>query len=129
MTQLNLAQDIRRVTVAEQQQYVDWGCVTNLPLFDAVVVEHLQQRFREFFDLLPDGVDITRLNQWHKANRWVYELSQSLAILDYVEGLIGPDFFLMASSFFCKYPGNRTGLSWHQDAQFWPLYPHRAVTV
>ncbi|HCN07391.1 MAG TPA: phytanoyl-CoA dioxygenase family protein, partial [Lentisphaeria bacterium] len=18
---------------------------------------------------------------------------------------------------------------WHQDAQFWPLYPHRAVTV
>ncbi|HCN07392.1 MAG TPA: hypothetical protein DIT01_05625 [Lentisphaeria bacterium] len=40
------------------------------------------------------------------------------AILDYVEGLIGPDFFLMASSFFCKYLGNRTELPWHQDAQF-----------
>ena len=72
---------------------------------------------------------MSRVNNWHKANRWVYELSQTKAILDYVEDLIGPNILQWGSHCFAKFPGDGTEVPWHQDAQYWPLQPSRTVTV
>jgi non-heme Fe2+,alpha-ketoglutarate-dependent halogenase len=50
-------------------------------------------------------------------------------ILDYVEDLLGPDFFLWGSNFFIKEPRSHSTVGWHQDAYYWPLNPHESLTV
>ena len=72
---------------------------------------------------------MSRVNNWHKANRWVYELSHTKAILDYVEDLIGPNILQWGAHCFAKFPGDGTEVPWHQDAQYWPLQPSRTVSV
>ena len=89
----------------------------------------LQGKFESTLAQLPDGFDINLVNNWHKANRWVYDLCRTPAILNYVEDLIGPDFFQWGGQFFCKLPGMTSEVPWHQDAQYWPLTPHETVTV
>ena len=119
----------RRLSETEKQQYRDLGYVKNLPLFDATGVAHLQQRFDDLLAKLPEGVDVNKVNCWHKANRWAYDLCATPAILDYVEDIIGEDMFLWGCQFFCKLPGVSTDVPWHQDAQYWPLTPRETVTV
>jgi len=80
-------------------------------------------------EALPPGLDFNRVNCWHKANRWVYDLTLTPALLNYVEDLLGPHFFLWGAQFFCKFPNDGTVVPWHQDAQYWPLSPRKAVSV
>ena len=50
-------------------------------------------------------------------------------ILDYVESLLGPDFFMWGSNFFIKEPHTGSTVGWHQDAYYWPLHPQDSVTA
>jgi non-heme Fe2+,alpha-ketoglutarate-dependent halogenase len=119
----------RRLTQQERQDYAASGYLKNLPLFDATGVAALQQRFDELLARVPAGVDINSLNNWHKGNRWCYELCHTPAILDYVEDLLGPNFVQWGCQFFCKLPGATSEVPWHQDAQYWPLAPSQSVTM
>lgn len=58
---------------------------------------------------------------------WSHELSRNPAILDAVEGLIGPNILVFASKFWIK--GGRDGayVSWHQDSAYFGLDPHEQV--
>lgn len=118
-----------RLTKAEKAQFRTQGYVKNLPIFDADAVTLLQGRFDELWDKLPDGTDINKVNCWHKANRWAYDMCCTAAILDCVEDLLGADMYLWGCQFFCKLPGVSTDVPWHQDAQYWPLTPRETVTV
>ena len=129
MPVLPISSQIRRLSDQEKTQFHEWGYVKNLPLFDAGAVKTLQHQFHELIDLLPKHIDINQINNWHKANRWVYDLCRTPAILDYVEDLIGPNFFQWGTHFFCKFPGDGSVVPWHQDAQYWPLEPRKTVTV
>jgi non-heme Fe2+,alpha-ketoglutarate-dependent halogenase len=122
-------ENARRLTEAEKTQFRERGYVKNLPAFDAAAVSQLQQRFDELLAKLPDGTDINKVNCWHKANRWVYDICKTPAILDCVEDLLGQDMFLWGCQFFCKLPGVSTDVPWHQDSQYWPLTPKETVTV
>ena len=86
----------RRLSEVEREQYTAQGYVKNLPVLDQEGVADLQRRFMDLLDQVPPAVDIYRVNNWHKANRWVYELSQTPAILDYVEEILGANFNLWA---------------------------------
>ena len=119
----------RRLTEAEKVQFRGRGYIKPLPVFDAESVRELQTGFDDLLSLLPEGLDINLINNWHKANRWVYDLCRTPEILDYVEDLLGPDFFQWGGQFFCKLPGITSEVPWHQDAQYWPLTPHETVTV
>ncbi len=119
----------RRLTVAEQAQFEASGYVKNLPVFDAGAVPVLQAKFHELAALQPADVDINKTNNWHKANRWYHDLCRTPAILDYVEDLLGGDFFQWGGQFFVKYPGDGSVVPWHQDAQYWPLSPRKTITV
>jgi len=129
MTTTELGTVGRRLTSGEQQQYRDDGYLTGLPLFDAAAVKQMQRRFGELCELLPADVEMGRVNCWHKANRWIDHVCRTPALLDYVEDLAGPNFFLWGAQFFCKFPGDGTIVPWHQDAQYWPLSPRKAVTA
>ena len=129
MTDLTITQNARRLKREEVEQYQKNGYLKNLPLFDQTEVETLQKEFMEIVDRVPDSVDIYRVNNWHKANHWFYELSRTPAILDYVENLIGPDFNQWGGGFFIKFPHDETVVPFHQDASYWPLDPRITVTV
>jgi len=129
MENLPISTSARRLTAADKNQFHEWGYLKALPVFDAAAVPILQKRFHELEALMPADVSISSVNMWHKANRWAYDLARTPAILDYVEDLIGPDFFQWGGGFFAKYPGQGTFVPWHQDSQYWPLTPRKTVTV
>jgi len=104
VSQLTLRPDVERMTPELREQFVEAVYLSTMPLLDAAGVMHLQRWFQELCALLPDGVDVSRINQWHKANRWVYDLCRTPTILDYVEDLLGPDFFHWGASFFLQVP-------------------------
>ena len=89
----------------------------------------LQNAYHSLAARLPADVDINKVNMWHKCSRWFHDLCRTPAILDYVEDLIGPDFYQWGGQFFVKYPHDGSVVPWHQDAQYWPLSPRRTVTV
>ena len=129
MTVLTISQEARRLTSAEIDQFHNRGYIKNLPLLDKAGVEMLQTRFMEMLEMVPKDVDLYRVNNWHKANRWFYELTRMPAILDYVADLLGPDFNQWGGGFFLKFPRDESTVPWHQDAKYWPLDPQTTVTV
>ncbi|OED35253.1 hypothetical protein AB833_31165 [Chromatiales bacterium (ex Bugula neritina AB1)] len=129
VSDLKISPLARRLTAQEKQQYERDGYVKNLPVFDSSAVPDLQFFYQYLASLLPDGTDISRINMWHKANSWCYEIARTPAILDYVDDLIGGDFYQWGGQFFVKHPHDGTRVPWHQDAQYWPLSPQKTVTV
>lgn len=129
MHELPISRGARRLTEAEKKQFEEWGYIKNLPVFDETALPVLQQGFQEMVALLPPNLHMSRINNWHKANRWVYDLCRTPAILDYVEDLLGANFFQWGAHCFAKFPGDGTEVPWHQDAQYWPLHPAKTVSV
>ena len=128
-TELTVDRQTRRLTAEEVKQYHERGFVKNLPLFDEAGVQALQTEFMKNVDKVPEEVDLYRVNNWHKANRWFYDLAHTPAILDYVEDLLGANFHLWAAAFFIKFPHDESTVPWHQDARYWAIDPRKTVTV
>lgn len=129
MTTPTISKQARHLKAGEIEQFHELGYVKNLPLLDEAGVGALQTDFMNMVQATPEDVDIYRVNNWHKANHWFYELTQLPAILDYVEDLLGPNFFQWGGGFFLKFPHDETVVPWHQDAKYWPLEPRTTVTV
>jgi ectoine hydroxylase-related dioxygenase (phytanoyl-CoA dioxygenase family) len=131
---LALDPGVRGLTQEEVAQFREKGYVRGLPVFTPEAATALQSEFQRISGVWEQrtgrvGSDISRVNMWHKANKWVYDLSRTPAILDYVQAILGPDFYQWGAHFFVKYPGDGTVVPWHQDAQYWPLSPHKTVSV
>ena len=105
------------LTTTEKKQFNELGYIKNLPVFDKSEIIYLQKCFKEIIKLFPSDIHISRVNNWHKSNRWVYELCRIPSILDYVEELIGSDIIHWAAHCFVKFPGDLTQVPWHQDSQ------------
>lgn len=127
--QLDGSEQARRLTAAEKRQFEHDGYIKNLPVFSPEGVLQLQALFEELAQRMPDDVDLSSVNMWHKASRKFYNLCRTPEILDYVEDLVGPDFYQWGGQFFAKFPKDGSVVPWHQDAQYWPLKPQRTVTV
>ena len=126
---MEISKNQRRLSKSEISQYKDEGYIKNLPVFSNNGVEDLQKFFRELKNRLPDNVDINKTNMWHKASRKFYDVAHTPAILDYVEDLLGSDFYLWGGQFFYKPAFSKSIVPWHQDSQYWPLEPSNSVTV
>ena len=129
MENLPISAAARRLRPADIKQFDEAGYLQALPVFDEGAARQLQKRLHELEALMPSDVPISSVNMWHKANRWIYDLARTPAMLDYVEDLIGPDFFQWGGGFFVKYPGEGNLVPWHQDSQYWPLSPRKTVTA
>ena len=60
---------------------------------------------------------------------WVHALVTHPAILDAVEGVIGPDILVYTSTWFIKEPESTAIAAWHQDATYFGLRPYVHVTA
>ena len=121
--------NVRRLSKKEIVQFENDGYLTGLPVFDKSAKPHLDNFFVSLSSRLDKSLDLNQTAQWQKASLKFYNLCISPSILDYVEDLIGPNFVLWGGQFFLKEPLDGSVVPWHQDAQYWPLKPAKAVTV
>ena len=76
--------------------------------------------------VLTGGGDCPGLNAVIRA---VAKTAMNDMILDYVEDVLGPNFYLWGSNFFIKPPHSSSTVGWHQDTYYWPLEPKISATV
>ena len=126
---MEISKFVRRLTDKEVYQYKDKGYVKGLPVFSEQGVKDLQKIFLDLSARLPANVDINKTNMWHKASKKFYDIAHTSNILDYVEDLLGPNFYLWGGQFFFKAAKSNSVVPWHQDSQYWPLTPSKSVTV
>ena len=96
--------NVRRLTVTEKKQYQDLGYVKNLPVFSNEAATELHNFYEDLSKRMPKDININKTNMWHKASLKFYKLCRTTAILDYVEDLIGPNFYQWGGQFFLKEP-------------------------
>ena len=124
-----ISNKVRRLTNEEKESYLKDGYLTGVPVFDVEAKDDLNDLFVSLSSRLSNDIDINQTNMWLKASLKFYNLCRTPAILDYVEDLLGPNFFQWGGQFFLKEPKDGSVVPWHQDAQYWPLKPANAVTV
>jgi len=119
----------RRLSKKEISQFEKDGYLTGLPVFDESAKLSLNALFLALSSRLDSSIDLNQTAQWQKASRRFYDLCVTPVILNYVEDLIGSNFVLWGGQFFLKQPHDGSVVPWHQDTQYWPLKPAKAVTV
>jgi hypothetical protein len=79
--------------------------------------------------LTADTTDARYRSRTHILLAWVHALTRHRAILDAVEGLIGPNILVYTSTWFIKEPESPAIAAWHQDATYFGLRPYEHVTA
>jgi ectoine hydroxylase-related dioxygenase (phytanoyl-CoA dioxygenase family) len=120
----------KRLTEQQRKFYEEKGYLIGLPpVFDAGQVKDLNEGLTELMKLLHPGEDAKDIREWHESSRFLYDICMNGTILDYVEDILGPDFYLWGSNFFIKPPRSSSTVGWHQDTYYWPLEPKISATV
>jgi chlorinating enzyme len=120
----------KRLTEMQQKSYHENGYMIGLPpVFSPAEVNDLNAGLDELMKLLRPGEDAKEIREWHESSRFLYDICTNPTILDYVEDILGPDFYLWGSNFFIKPPRSSTTVGWHQDTYYWPLEPKISATV
>lgn len=118
------------LTEQQKQAYADNGYLIGLPpVYSTEEMARLNEELKELTKLLEPGEKMLHMREWHSQSKWLYDICANPRILDYVESILGPDFFMWGSQFFAKEPGSTDTVAWHQDAYYWSLSPHHSVTV
>ncbi|MBT3345547.1 MAG: phytanoyl-CoA dioxygenase family protein [Gemmatimonadetes bacterium] len=119
-----------RLSAEQKAQYEERGYLTGMPpVFSSSQVSDLNSGFTRLCDLLEEGEDSKEIREWHESSLWLFDICRHEQILNYVEDVLGPDFYLWASNYFAKEPNSPSTVGWHQDGYYWPLSPHHSVTV
>jgi non-heme Fe2+,alpha-ketoglutarate-dependent halogenase len=120
----------KRLTDEQKKSYEANGYILGLPpVYDAGGVQELNDGLNELLKLLHPGEDAKEIREWHESSRFLYDICTNDTILDYVEDILGPDFYLWGSNFFIKPPRSSSTVGWHQDTYYWPVDPKISATV
>jgi ectoine hydroxylase-related dioxygenase (phytanoyl-CoA dioxygenase family) len=120
----------KRLTDQQRKFYNDNGYILGLPpVLDTAQVGELNVGLDELMKLLRPGEDSKEIREWHESSRLLYDVCMNDTILDYVEDILGPNFFMWGSNFFIKQPHSPSTVGWHQDSYYWPLEPKISATV
>ncbi len=121
---------LKRLSPDQRSDFERNGYLHKLPpVFSREEMKNLNSGLDGLLRLLRPGESSKEIREWHESSRFLYDICMNPVILDYVEDLLGPDFFLWGSNFFIKEPRSLATVGWHQDAYYWPLDPHESLTV
>ncbi|MGZ5872876.1 MAG: phytanoyl-CoA dioxygenase family protein [Bradyrhizobium sp.] len=97
-----------------------------------VMPEHEAEAIRRQLEAHEAAYGVLKGSMRHKSHllfTWLDGLIRHPAILDAVEGVIGPDILCWSSTFFIKEAHDPGFVSWHQDSTYWGLDPADIVTA
>lgn len=134
MTNLIKSREIRMSAYTLSQEQKDFyeknGYLIGLPpVYTPEEMRQINAGLPELLALLQPGETAKDIREWHETSTYLYEIVMNPKIHDLVEGILGPNFYAWASSFFIKEPFTKSTVGWHQDAYYWPMKPHNSVTV
>ena len=122
--------------MADFEHYPETGYVWPLRAFSAAEAKRGNRRFQDYWQEHIDRFEgslprerIALTIDTHLSLPWVADLALHPEILDSVERLIGPDVLIWNTHWFPKFPGDRSYVSWHQDATYWGLKPPLVTTA
>lgn len=115
---------------AQKEFYAKNGYLLGLPrVYSSDEMQALNSELPKLLALLKPGETAKDIREWHETSKYLYDIVMNPRIHDLVEGILGPNFYCWASSFFIKEPFSKATVGWHQDAYYWPMHPHNSVTV
>jgi len=118
------------LSASQQAFYRENGYLLGLPpIYSPAEMAALNAELPQLLALLQPGETAKDIREWHETSLYLHDIVMNPKILDLVEDILGPDFFVWASSFFIKEPFTKATVGWHQDAFYWPMAPHHTVTV
>ncbi|MEM1274480.1 MAG: phytanoyl-CoA dioxygenase family protein [Pseudomonadota bacterium] len=117
---------MRQTVMSYIDQYAQDGYVAGLPVFTADDVCRLRAAIEVLEADHSDGAGGHDLGQFFRVNGHVVipllaELARTPAILDKVEGLLGPNLLAWSVELFIKEPHSAKTVSWHQDITYWGM--------
>lgn len=119
-----------KLTEEQVASYQSNGYLVDLPpVYTPEEMVQMNADLKQLQQLLLPGENLTHTREWHMKSKWLYDIVANPRILDYVESLLGPNFYAWGSQFFAKKPHSPETVAWHQDAYYWALSPHHSVTV
>lgn len=125
-----LAPSAYRLTEAQQKFYHENGYLLGLPpICTHEEMARINAELPSLLALLKPGENSGEIREWHHTSTYLYEIVMNPKILELVEGILGPNFYVWGSAFFIKEPRSPGTVPWHQDAYYWPLSPCNTVTV
>ena len=115
-----------KLTPALQQQYWEDGYLFPLPALagaDALAYRaEIEGIERDWLDNgLPQPLNTYKRINAHIVMPMVAQIATHPAILDVIEGILGPDIMVFSGEFFIKEPQTRHIVSMHQDLTYWGL--------
>jgi len=120
----------RQLSESQKAFYHENGYLNGLPpIYTQQEMAKFNSELPELLALLEPGETSKDIREWHENSLYLYEICMNPKILDLVEGILGPNFFMWASGFFVKEPFSKATVGWHQDAYYWPMKPQHSVTV
>ena len=127
---MNTASDSHRLTEEQKKFYEENGYLLGLPaIYTSEEIQEFNRELPHLMALLKSDEDSKDIREWHETSTYLYDICMNPKILNLVEGVLGPNFYCWASSFFIKDPQSTSTVGWHQDAYYWPMAPMRSVTV
>lgn len=115
-----------RLSQSQQDQYWCDGFLFPLPALDANTarntrseLERIEQAWR--VRDLPHPLNTYKRVNAHVVIPMAAQIAHDPAILDVVEGILGPDILIYSTEFFIKEPRTKQVVSMHQDLTYWGL--------
>ena len=108
------------------QKYWDEGFLSPIPVLSAAEAATARAELETIErDWLDNGLPLP-LNTYKRVNAqvvmpFVAGIARNPAILDVVEGILGPDILVYAAEFFVKEPKTTSIVTMHQDLTYWGL--------
>lgn len=96
---------------------------------DRLIAENPGVRPEQLISVHVETPDGSANAEGTRGDRQFLDLASSEALLDVVEGVLGPDIILWGCAMFCKPPADGMRVPMHQDGHYWPIRPLATCTV
>jgi len=111
------------------QSFNEDGFLSGIQLFNDNEIQGIGDYFDTLLEnALDSGDDSYSISTAHLKHKNVYNLLLNDRIVKIVSDLLGENIIGWGSHFFCKLPGDRKKISWHQDASYWPFSKTNTVS-
>ena len=115
-----------RLSDAQIQQYWDDGFLFPIRVMDEDTAKDYRRQLEAMEDIWLDNGLPRPLNSYKRVNAhlvmpFAFEIGQHPAMLDVVEGILGPDVMIYSVKFFIKETSSPHIVTMHQDLTYWGL--------
>ena len=109
------------LTSEQVASYGQQGILFPIPVLADEEVSHFRSGYDDVIAAFDHKPKSTELGVTHLHFRWAWDLVTHPKVLNAVEGVLGPNLLVWASSIFVKPPCDPSYISFHQDGTYWGL--------